>query len=71
MYDFATIKTKWPDIFSRQEAEKLTGGVVKARTLANLDSLGLGPSGSFKIGRKKCYDRDKFVEWLQARAQGY
>lgn len=35
--------------------------------LANLDSIGQGPSGAVRIGNKVCYPRDTLIEWLISR----
>lgn len=58
------LKQSLPELVSRKEAEKRTGGLVKARTLANKDSLGEGPAQRVKLGRLVAYPRDSFVEWL-------
>jgi len=60
---------KWPSqIIARTEVSKFTGGAQNERYLANLDSLGLGPAGRFKIGRKVCYPVAEFVAWLERRS---
>jgi len=54
---------------AREEVKKFTGGIINPRTLANLDSKGEGPSGRVRVGRKIAYPVDKFIEWLEARAE--
>ena len=44
-----------PVTMSRTEVPKLLGGVGISKSLANADSLGVGPEGRFKIGRRVCY----------------
>ncbi len=48
-----------PPVFSRNDAP-----ATHPRTLANKDSLGIGPEGRFSNGRKVFYLRDPFFEWL-------
>ena len=48
---------------SRRDAENATNGVLKARTLANLDSAGTGPGGVL-LGKKVFYQREVFLKWL-------
>jgi hypothetical protein len=41
--DFCELKTKLPPVISRDHVEKLLGGIISSKRLANLDSLGEGP----------------------------
>lgn len=52
-----------PPFFTRRVAEKVLGGALKASTLANLDSQGLGPGG-VNTGKTVLYERDGFVDWF-------
>lgn len=54
---------------SRDKVESFTGGAVKARHLANLDSQGVGVPGAFKVGRRQCYPVDSLVDWLVSRLE--
>jgi hypothetical protein len=38
------------------------------RTLANMDSLGLGPSNRIKLGNTIAYERESLVRWLEERS---
>ena len=43
---FSGMAAKWPSAFvARTEAEKFSGGMIKEKYLANLDSAGKGPTG--------------------------
>ena len=53
----------------RDRVERFTGGAIRQRHLANLDSLGLGPKGAFKVGRRQCYPIAEFCEWLIGRLE--
>ncbi len=63
------LSSSLPPVFSRSKAEELLGGMICARTLANLDSAGKGPA-NFRCGSKKvCYRREDFLSWLAARLE--
>lgn len=65
MDDFMeALKRTLPPLVTRQELERLTGGLVKARTLANLDCAGNGPSQRIRYGRKIAYERSIVLTWL-------
>lgn len=68
MTTFEDIGRDWPELISRKEASRLTGGIAHPRTLANLDCLGKGPSQKLRIGRQVCYTKKSFIEWLKGRA---
>ena len=55
-----------PQAFGRSAIEKLLPGIISSKTLANLDSAGLGPP-SYKCGRKVIYEKGAFLEWLNKR----
>lgn len=52
---------------AREEIEKATGGVLSRKYLANLDSLGQGIQGRFRVGRKIVYPTIRVVEFLKSR----
>lgn len=54
-------------IVPRNGIDQFTGGVYSPGYLANCDSQGIGPEGSFYIGRQKCYPVDSLVDWLISR----
>lgn len=62
---------KWPTSFvTRQQVPIFTGGAVSARTMANKDNLGEGPSCSFKIFKSVVYPVDALCDWLIAESSG-
>lgn len=66
---FNHLEKKWGStIVARSEVGKFSGGLLCAKTLANLDSLGEGPEGRFRIGRRVGYDVSALVEWMRAKA---
>jgi predicted DNA-binding transcriptional regulator AlpA len=65
--DLSNLFSKLPPIISRDHVEKLLGGVVSSKTLANLDSLGEGPK-RMRVGRKVAYLTEDLLEWLSSRS---
>jgi hypothetical protein len=59
----------FPALFPRVAVGRLTGGIIQPKTLANLDSLGLGPSKRWRVGRRVFYERDSFMEWFVSRVK--
>lgn len=67
--DFSILLDHWPSPFvARHEIAKLTGGIINPRYLANLDSLGRGPKGRIKVGRKVVYPVSEVAKWLESRS---
>lgn len=55
----------WPSEFvARKKIEEFTGGLLKSKTFANYDSLGLGPL-RVKLRRSVGYPKDAIIEWLK------
>lgn len=66
---FQSMAERWPSAWvSRTEIERFTGGIVKEKYLANLDSAGKGPAGRVRSGRKICYKTSEVVKWLESRS---
>lgn len=61
------LRSELPPTFARTEVDQLCGGIIASRTIANLQSLGQGPGGAFRVGRKMCFERDAFLDWLARR----
>lgn len=57
-----------PNHFHRKTAvqamDSTTGGLLKARSLANMDSRGDGPGGTLVKG-KRMYEKPVFLAWLR------
>lgn len=61
---------RWPSTFvPRTQVPKFTGGLIAVGTLANRDSEGTGPEGSFRVGRQICYPVDALCDWLIERLE--
>lgn len=66
---FDRMAINWPSEFiARDRMGEFTGGLVSPKSMANYDSLGDGPEGRIKIGRKSGYIKTPLVEWLKSRA---
>ena len=61
---FEKMRSEMPSFIFR---DKVGAFGLNPRTMANLDSKGLGPKGRFRIGRKIVYDREALLEWLKNR----
>lgn len=65
---FQGMAEKWPSAFvARTEVPAFTGGLMSEKYQANLDSLGKGPDGAIRVGRKIAYPVKNYVEWLEGR----
>ena len=67
---FHDMADRWPSAWvARTEVEHFTGGIVSEKYLANLDSLGKGPEGRVRVGRKIAYPVLSLIKWLESRSQ--
>ena len=62
----ASLRAELPPCFTRRTASRMIGGYLAKGTLANLDSRGEGPGG-IRAKNAVIYEREKFLEWLEAR----
>ncbi len=62
-----TLNEKYPCGVPRKEIGRATGNVCHPRTCANLDSLGEGISGRFKIGRNTVYPVQAVVDFIKTK----
>jgi hypothetical protein len=68
--DPAELERQWPAPYvarTQPILDRATGGLVNAKTLTNLDSLGKGPKGRVRMGRKVAYPSGEFFTWLADR----
>jgi len=67
---FQEMADKWPSsAVARTEVKPFSGGMLNSKTMANLDSQGLGPE-RIQVGRKIAYPLGGpkgMVSWLRAR----
>ena len=61
---------KWPSAkVARAAAPRFLGFAYTAKSLANLDSVGRGPSGTVRIGRRVIYDAQELARWFVEQVQ--
>lgn len=53
----------------RKRVGEFTNGLLSPRTMANLDSAGVGPEGRVRVGNQICYPVDEFLKWLEQRTE--
>ncbi len=66
---WTAMASKMPETFPRKNVEALTGGLISAKVMANLDSAGKGPKVKVQIGKHVNYCREDFIEWLKSRSK--
>jgi len=65
---FADMARQWGSpIVARDRIEKFSGGLLRPKTMANLDSRGEGPP-RVKVGRKVGYPVEGLVQWMESRS---
>ena len=57
-------------VIARRNIAEFTGGAVKPKQMANLDSLGEGITDKLLINGHICYPVSSFVSWLRNRSKG-
>lgn len=62
---FEQLERNLPPVFSREEVARQMGGLLKAKTLSNLDATSNGPWVKIRIRKKVCYERRSFLQWLR------
>ena len=61
---------RWPSaLVAREKVGEFSGGVLHPRTMANADSLGEGPPGRMKMGRKIFYRAEDLADWIEQRTE--
>ena len=69
--EFAVIDqmaARWQSsIVARKKVGEFSGGAISAKTLANLDSQGKGPEGSFVLCGQRVYPVTSLIKYLKDR----
>jgi hypothetical protein len=61
--------TRWPSpVVARKAIKEFSGGILSAKTMANMDSLGTGPEGRFLMMNQTCYPVESLVAWLKTKS---
>lgn len=67
---FQALVDHWPSpLVARREAGRFSGGAISPKYLANLDSLGQGPSERLVIAGHVCYPATALAEFLRKRTK--
>lgn len=70
MQFFQDLLDRWPSTHvARHEVGRFSGGILHPRTMANLDSKGVGPRGRVRFGRVVAYPVRELIEWMEGRTQ--
>ena len=64
-----TISQAAPPLMTRIEVQKITGGAISVKSLANLDSERKGIQPRLKIGSKVAYPKGAVIEFLKNRTR--
>lgn len=65
---FEGMGSKWPStVVARSQIGEFSGGILKPRTMANIDWKKNGPQ-MIRIGKNVMYPVDSLIEWLIERA---
>lgn len=67
--DYDRMKAEWDGgpYVPRSQVGKFSGGMLHPRTMANRDSLGIGPPAA-KFDGRVFYLVDDLIEWMKERA---
>jgi hypothetical protein len=71
-FDLTTLADNWPSKLvarNQQQLDRFSGGILNSRSLANADSLGTGPKGRIRIGRKVAYPVQSLIAWMQEKRE--
>ena len=61
-------RKEWPPLFAATELDRISGGALRRRTLANMRSLGEVPDHIFlRDGKKLLMVRDELLTWWSDR----
>jgi len=67
---FDELAEKWPSTFvARKVMDQFSGGAIAPKQLANLDSLGEGPTERYRINGHVCYPVTAAVAFLRSRSK--
>ena len=68
-FKFINLIDDLPPLITRGNVAELLGIKLSAKTLANLDSLGEGPSERVKIGKEVAYPKRPLLIWMDKRTK--
>jgi len=59
-----SLRLSLPALVTRQEIERQTGKLIRARYLANIDVSKSGVDGKMKFKGKVVYEKEAFLRWF-------
>ncbi len=63
-----TLGKSWKSYYvARTSVAEFSGGILHPRTMANLDSRGVGPKGRVRFGRHVAYPKRELIDWMAER----
>ena len=68
IYDKMVEAWKAPAV-ARSDIRLFSGGALSGKTVANLESKGIGPE-SFKFRNRTCYETAKLAAWMREWNEG-
>ena len=71
-FNFTELAKSWPSPLvarDQKQLDKFSGGILNARSLSNEDSLGTGPKGRIKVGRKVAYPVESLIQWMMDKTE--
>lgn len=70
--DWKALANKWPStVLARSKVPEFTGGLLSARPLANLDTMGEGPPVYRWKDRKVFYQVSDFIDWMKGQVSSF
>jgi len=64
--DLMRLKDYYPPIIGRSQIEKFFPGILNSKTLANLESQGIGIR-KYKLGKKVFYSIDDILNYIELK----
>lgn len=71
-FQFEDLAKSWPSpiiVRDQRALDKFSGGILNAKTLANLDAKGEGPATKLKVGRKVAYPVQDLIDWIISKQE--
>lgn len=65
--DFESYLNKLPPFIARKDVSNILGGTISPKTLANADSLGIGPEIKTQCGRTVVYETGSLLKWMNSK----
>lgn len=65
--DFEQFVEQLPPFIARKDVNKILGGAISPKTLANYDSLGKGPEIKTQCGRTVVYETASLLKWMNEK----